>query len=133
MMELESEVSQSQTVKIFLDKHDCFTIANYHVDKKKIGMGSFATIYHGIEQNIAKEVAIKRIHVKDIQKIAPNISKEIEIMKELKHPNIIRLYEVIYESDFDNINIVMEYAPLGNLHDYLKKIRLFLKFIANII
>jgi serine/threonine protein kinase len=61
-------------------------------------MGSFATIYHGIEKNIGKEVAIKRIHVKDIQKLTPNITKEIEIMKELKHPHIVRLYDVIYET-----------------------------------
>ncbi len=120
MIELETEASQ-QKIKSFLENNDCFSIANYHVIKKKIGMGSFATIYHGIEKDIAKDVAIKRIHVKDIKKIAQNVKKEIEIMKDLSHPNIIRMYDVIYENDFDNVNIVMEYAPLGNLYDYLKK------------
>jgi serine/threonine protein kinase len=113
---MESE----ENVKLFLEKYDSFSIGNYHVNKKKIGMGSFATIFHGIEKDIGIEVAIKRIHVKDIYKIAPNITKEIDIMKELKHPNIIKMYDVIYETDFDNINIIMEYAPLGNLFEYLK-------------
>ena len=107
--------------KLFLENNDCFNIGNYYVNKKKIGMGSFATIYHGVEKNLGREVAIKRIHVKDIQKLTPNITKEIEIMKELKHPNIVRLYDVIYETDFDNVNIIMEYAPLGNLADFYKK------------
>ena len=120
MTELETEASQ-QIINLFLEKNDCFSIANYHVNKKKIGMGSFATIYHGIEKDIAKEVAIKRIHVKDTKKLAPQITKEIEIMKDLSHPNIIKMYDVIYESDFDNVNIIMEYAPMGNLYDYIKK------------
>ena len=88
MTELETEASQ-QIINLFLEKNDCFSIANYHVNKKKIGMGSFATIYHGIEKDIAKEVAIKRIHVKDTKKLAPQITKEIEIMKDLSHPNIM--------------------------------------------
>ncbi len=101
-----------------------FIIANYYVYKKKIGIGSFATIYKGIEKDLGLEVAIKRIHVKDasdIKKISSRISKEINIMKELKHPNIVRMYDVIYEYDYDNVNIIMEYAPFGNLADLRKK------------
>lgn len=108
---------------IFLANRECFTIGNYYVDKKKIGVGSFATIYHGIEKTLGKEVAVKRLNVKDIndiKKLSPNVNSEIEIMKQLKHPNIIRMFDIIYETDYDNINIIMEYAPLGTLAD-LKK------------
>ncbi len=114
-------IENEEIVKSFLEKYDTFCIGNYYVNKKKIGMGSFASIYHGIEQHLAIEVAIKRIHVKDVHKISPTITKEIDIMKQLKHPNIIKMHEVIYETDFDNINIIMEYAYMGSLHEYLKK------------
>ena len=114
-------VENEKYVKSFLEKQSCFSLGNYYINKKKIGIGSFATIYHGIEKHLAIEVAIKRIHVNDVHKLSPIISKEIDIMKELKHPNIIKMYEVIYETDFDNINIIMEYALMGSLHDYLKK------------
>ncbi len=120
-MNRDTDLKASTTIQTFLKAHDCFTIGNYHVNKKKIGIGSFATIYHGIEKDIGLEVAIKRIHVKDIHKISPIITKEIEIMKELKHPNIVMMYDVIYEKDFDNVNIIMEYAPIGNLSDHMKK------------
>ncbi len=112
-----------ENTSLFLTNRECFTIGNYFVDKKKIGVGSFATIYHGIEKTLGKEVAVKRLHVKDIndiKKLSPNVNTEIEIMKELKHPNIIRMFDIIYETDYDNINIIMEYAPLGTLAD-LKK------------
>jgi serine/threonine protein kinase len=114
-------VENEKYVQSFLEKYDTFCIGNYYINKKKIGIGSFATIYYGIEKYSGIEVGIKRIHVNDVHKLSPTISKEINIMKELKHSNIIKMYEVIYESDFDNINIIMEYAPMGSLHDYLKK------------
>ncbi len=114
-------VENEKYVKSFLEKYDTFCIGNYYINKKKIGMGSFATIYHGIEKDSCISVAIKRIHVKDVHKISSTITKEIDIMKQLKHPNIIKMHEVIYETDFDNINIIMEYASMGSLHDYLKK------------
>ena len=118
---MEDTFQNSQIIENFTG-NDYFTLGNYYVKKKKIGMGSFATIYHGIEKDNKIEVAIKRIHVKDVKKITANIIQEIDIMKELKHPNIIRMYDVIYERDFDNVNIIIEYAPNGNLSDYLKKI-----------
>jgi serine/threonine protein kinase len=128
-MELKNNDLNGKTIHdnttLFLTNHECFTLGNYYVDKKKIGIGSFATIYHGIEKTLGKEVAVKRLHVKDIndiKKLSPHVNTEIEIMKELKHPNIIRMFDIIYESDYDNINIIMEYAPLGNLAD-LKKIK----------
>lgn len=114
-------VKNEEIVKSFLEKYSCFSLSNYYIKKKKIGLGSYATVFHGIEKDIGIEVAIKRIHVTDIHKISPTITKEIDIMKQLKHPNIIKMHEVIYESDFDNINIIMEYASMGSLHDYLKK------------
>jgi hypothetical protein len=118
-----NEKAIHENTSLFLTNRECFTIGNYYVDKKKIGIGSFATIYHGIEKTLGKEVAVKRLHVKDIndiKKLSPNVNTEIEIMKELKHPNIIRMFDIIYETDYDNINIIMEYAPLGTLAD-LKK------------
>jgi serine/threonine protein kinase len=108
-------------VKKFLNGDESFMVGNYCAKKKKIGMGSFATIYHAIELDRDREVAIKTIRVPDIRRLADNITREIKIMKELKHPNIIRLYDIIYDRDFDNVHLILEYAPNGNLSDYLKK------------
>ena len=43
--------------------------------------------------------------------------REIKILKMLKHPYIIRLYEVIETSS--DIFVVMEYAKCGELFEYI--------------
>ena len=43
------------------------------------------------------------------------IYNEINIQSKLDHENIIKLYN--FNEDNENINIIMEYAPNGNLYD----------------
>ena len=45
------------------------------------------------------------------------VAREIHILKMIKHPNIIELYEII-ETDLA-IYMIMEYAPGGELFDYI--------------
>ena len=40
--------------------------------------------------------------------------KEVEMLKELKHPNIIKYHDSF--ADDGNLYIVMEYASKGDLH-----------------
>lgn len=47
------------------------------------------------------------------------IVQEIELLKNLNHPNIIRLYEIFSNKKF--VFIVLEYAQKGDLLSYLKK------------
>jgi serine/threonine protein kinase len=119
---MESHQKDSKThVKKFLNGEESFMVGNYCAKKKKIGMGSFATIYHAVELDRNREVAIKTIRVPDISRLADNITREIKIMKELNHPNIIRMYDIIYDKEYDNVHLILEYAPDGNLSDYLKR------------
>ena len=42
---------------------------------------------------------------------------EIKILKNLRHPNIIQLYEMI--EDRHRIYLIMEYASRGDLFNYI--------------
>jgi serine/threonine protein kinase len=47
------------------------------------------------------------------------IMREINILKIVRHPNIVQLYEIIETSR--QLFLIMEYAPCGELFDYIVK------------
>lgn len=54
--------------------------------------------------------------IKD-KKDVERISREIKILKQVHHPNVVQLYEII-ETDKD-LYLVMEYAQSGELFDLI--------------
>ena len=65
------------------------------------------------------QVAIKILEKEKIKDQADviRITREIAILKKLKHPNLIHLYEIIESGK--NIYLVMEFAPNGELFEYI--------------
>ena len=45
------------------------------------------------------------------------VAKEIKILKRIKHPNIVQLYEIV-ENETE-IYLIMEYCSGGELFDYI--------------
>uniref|UniRef100_K7GBY4 non-specific serine/threonine protein kinase n=1 Tax=Pelodiscus sinensis TaxID=13735 RepID=K7GBY4_PELSI len=82
------------------------------------------------------EVAIKSINKKNLSKSQILLGKEIKILKELQHENIVALYDV--QEMPNSVFLVMEYCNGGDLADYLQAkgtlsedtIRVFLQQIA---
>lgn len=87
-----------------------------------IGEGNFAHVYLANRIKDGKEFAIKSIRKERLSrsiKMMRYLIKEIEILKILDHPNILKLYE-IYESR-SNIYLVLEYIQGGDLLSHLKE------------
>jgi len=82
---------------------------------EKIGTGTWSEVYSGLNKKNNEKVAIKKIRKIKIStdKMRDQIQREINIQKNLKHPNIIELYEA-FEDDY-NIHLVLEYAEKGEL------------------
>jgi cyclin-dependent kinase 7 len=61
-------------------------------------------------------VAIKKIKVQKeyTEGMAPDAVRELKHLQELQHPNIISLLSVFSSKD-QNLNLVLEYLPLGDL------------------
>jgi cyclin-dependent kinase 7 len=68
-------------------------------------------------------VAIKKIKVMAEFSDGLSISaiREVKFLQELSHPNIIALYSV-FSSKNQNINLVLEYLPLGDLEMLIKDV-----------
>lgn len=43
------------------------------------------------------------------------LEQEIAIMKKINHPNIVKLHEVIEDSEFNKLYIVMEFMQRGSI------------------
>uniref|UniRef100_A0A8C3WPX2 non-specific serine/threonine protein kinase n=1 Tax=Catagonus wagneri TaxID=51154 RepID=A0A8C3WPX2_9CETA len=97
-----------------------------------VGHGAFAVVFRKTDW----EVAIKSINKKNLSKSQILLGKEIKILKELQHENIVALYDV--QELPNSVFLVMEYCNGGDLADYLQAkgtlsedtIRVFLHQIA---
>jgi serine/threonine protein kinase len=84
--------------------------------KDKLSSGAFGTVFKGTWQ--FTDVAIKKLHIKNIPEITMKIFKEeINIMSKLRHPNVLPLYGACVEPG--HYCIVMPYMPNGSLYDIL--------------
>uniref|UniRef100_A0A1I8IBY2 non-specific serine/threonine protein kinase n=1 Tax=Macrostomum lignano TaxID=282301 RepID=A0A1I8IBY2_9PLAT len=85
-----------------------------------IGKGTFAVVKRARHSVLKAKVAIKLMDKKLLgEKNLAKVHREISAMKLLKHPHIIRLYEVI-ETD-SHICLAMEFAHKGELFDYISR------------
>ncbi|KAF8561483.1 hypothetical protein P879_07974 [Paragonimus westermani] len=85
-----------------------------------IGRGNFAKVKLATHTLLNTEVAVKVIdRTKFDAKTRKLLSQELANMERLNHPNIIQVFEV--HELFQRWYLVMEYAPVGELHSYLKR------------
>ncbi|XP_016157725.1 PREDICTED: serine/threonine-protein kinase ULK1 isoform X5 [Ficedula albicollis] len=114
------------------------TVGKFEFSRKDlIGHGAFAVVFKGRHKEKPElEVAVKCINKKNLAKSQTLLGKEIKILKELKHENIVALYD--FQELANSVYLVMEYCNGGDLADYLHTmrtlsedtIRLFLQQIA---
>ena len=96
-----------------------------HIDQhldRKVGEGTYAVVFLGhLKANPQSLVAIKKIKVMTEYQDGLSISaiREVKFLQELSHPNIIALYSV-FSSKNQNLNLVLEYLPLGDLEMLIK-------------
>ncbi|CAN6480548.1 unnamed protein product [Victoria cruziana] len=84
----------------------------------KIGSGSFAVVWRGWHVRSGDVVAIKEIDRRQLSaKLNESLLKEITILGEINHPNIVRLHDVIETGE--KIYLVLEYCTGGDLAAYI--------------
>jgi len=87
---------------------------------KGLGKGAFGEVYLTSKQGSQEKFATKKIDKKYAAnpKAKKYIDNEIKILKEIDHPNIIKLYDV--KENNQNYYLVMEYCNGGGLSDCLE-------------
>lgn len=99
---------------------DVKVIGQYKVGSE-IGRGSFASVYKGVNVDTRTPVAIKSV-VRSLlknKKLLENLEIEISILKDLKHPHIVKLLD--YQQTETHFHLIMEYCSLGDLSFFIRK------------
>lgn len=93
--------------------------ADYHIDESQpLGTGMTCTVKLITHRTSGKKYALKAIRLNRLQQDKiDDLRREIEIMKALDHPNIIKLYQTF--EDHSYIYMVMELCTGGELFDRL--------------
>ncbi|XP_052875150.1 CBL-interacting serine/threonine-protein kinase 20-like isoform X11 [Gossypium arboreum] len=86
-----------------------------------LGQGTFAKVYYARNTTTGLSCAIKIIDKEKIMKggLIDQIKREISVMRLVKHPNVVRLYEVMASKL--KIYFVMEYVKGGELFGKVTK------------
>ncbi|KAM9520639.1 serine/threonine-protein kinase WNK4 isoform 1-T1 [Guaruba guarouba] len=92
----------------------------------EIGRGSFKTVYKGLDTETTVEVAWCELQTRKLSKTErQRFSEEVEMLKGLQHPNIVRFYDSWKSSIKGQLCIVLvtELMTSGTLKTYLKRFK----------
>ncbi|CAI7929770.1 unnamed protein product [Closterium sp. NIES-54] len=82
-----------------------------------LGEGTFAKVKYAVHATTGEPVAMKVLDKEKIirHKMVDQIKREISVMKLVRHPNVVRLYEVL--ASRTKIYIILEFVTGGELFD----------------
>ncbi|TFK74948.1 CMGC/CDK/CDK7 protein kinase [Pluteus cervinus] len=76
--------------------------------EKKVGEGTYALVFLGVEVSTGKKIAIKKIKVGELKEgLDMSAIREVKYLRELQHPNIVGLLDVF--SSKTKLNLVLEF------------------------
>lgn len=90
----------------------------------KLGSGASSKVYLGIDDTTGAKYAVKRIKLRELCRTSTGIAqleREIRLMRQFDHKNILKLIEVLHMSDCHEAFLVMEYAEKGCLGAFCER------------
>ncbi|KAI5778231.1 hypothetical protein EDC01DRAFT_622910 [Geopyxis carbonaria] len=94
-----------------------------------LGKGAFGSVYRALNWGTGQTVAVKQVRLADLPKTELRvIMLEIDLLKNLNHPNIVQYHG--YSKTADSLYIILEYCENGSLHSICKN---FGKFPENLV
>lgn len=91
-----------------------------YVILRNLGEGSFGKVKEAMHVATQEKIAVKVIEKEKVvtEDDDTRVRREISIMRKIRHPNIVQLYEVIETEKYHFM--VMEYVEGGELADYIE-------------
>ncbi|KAL8874348.1 MAG: hypothetical protein Q9174_000299 [Haloplaca sp. 1 TL-2023] len=94
-----------------------------------LGKGAFGSVFRALNMGTGETVAVKQVKLADLPKSELRvITLEIDLLKNLDHPNIVKYHGFV--KSVESLNIILEYCENGSLHSISKN---FGKFPENLV
>jgi serine/threonine protein kinase len=78
---------------------------------EKIGEGTYGVVYKGRDRKSGKIIALKKIRLETEDEGVPSTAiREISLLKELKHPNVVKLLDIIHNDT--KLYLIFEFLDL---------------------
>ncbi|XP_065589700.1 serine/threonine-protein kinase ULK3 isoform X2 [Cyrtonyx montezumae] len=99
---------------------------------ERLGTGTYATVYKAYGKRDTREVvAVKCVSKRSLNRASvENLLTEIEILKTIRHPNIVELKD--FQWDSDHIYLIMEFCAGGDLSRFIRMRRILPEKVARI-
>ncbi|NXH99825.1 ULK3 kinase, partial [Pachycephala philippinensis] len=99
---------------------------------ERLGSGTYATVYKAYRKRNTREVvAVKCVNKRSLNRTSvENLLTEIEILKTVRHPNIVELKD--FQWDSEHIYLIMEFCAGGDLSRFIRMHRLLPEKVARI-
>lgn len=124
---LENWLVNLSRVAIMIDFEEDYAII------KEVGKGNYATVFLVQDLENYQKYAVKQINKEVVKKSSRGPSaviSEIEIMRKINHPMMIKLYRIYENEDF--VSLVLDYVEGGDLFHRIQKKERFPEEIAAI-
>ena len=93
-----------------------------YIIQKELGRGSFGVAYLVVHLLTGQQYVLKRISIGHLNnKHQQSALREVEILKSISHPHIIKYYSSYIEDN--TLSIITEYAEGGDLYKLILKHR----------
>lgn len=84
-----------------------------------LGKGAFKTVYKGFDEREGIEVAWNQVKSHDFIKEGHKLTQEINVLKNMKHKNVMCFYDSWIDEESGTVNFITELFTSGTLRQYV--------------
>ncbi len=89
-----------------------------------LGQGGMSAVYKATDPNLKRVVAVKMIHphLSDDPDFVKRFEEEATAVAQLRHPNIIQVFDFNHDDESDSYYMVLEFVPGETLQQHLARL-----------